>query len=66
MKNLVNDYYEDMDEFEDEDNFERFGRKGKLPPKENQRPRFGAQDVIKNKRRARELEREQMSKDASE
>lgn len=61
MKNFVNDYLEDT--LEDEDVFERFGRKGKLPPKEGQRPRRGAQDAIKDKRRAREAEREQMTKD---
>lgn len=61
MKNFVNDYLEDA--LEDEDVFERFGRKGKLPPKEGQRPRRGAQDAIKDKRRAREAEREQMTKD---
>ena len=61
MKNFVNDYLEDT--LEDEDIFERFGRKGKLPPKEGQRPRRGAQDAIKDKRRAREAEREQMTKD---
>ena len=61
MKNFVNDYLEDT--LENEDVFERFGRKGKLPPKEGQRPRRGAQDAIKDKRRAREAEREQMTKD---
>ena len=61
MKNFVNDYLEDT--LEDEDVFERFGRKGKLPPKEGQRPRRGAQGAIKDKRRAREAEREQMTKD---
>lgn len=61
MKNFVNDYLDDV--LEDEDVFERFGRKGKLPPKEGQRPRRGAQDAIKDKRRAREAEREQMTKD---
>jgi hypothetical protein len=61
MKNFVNDYLDDV--LEDEDVFERFGRKGKLPSKEGQRPRRGAQDAIKDKRRAREAEREQMTKD---
>lgn len=62
MKNFVNDYLKDT--LEDEDVFERFGRKGKLAPKEGTRPRRNsAQESIEVKRRQREAEREQMTKD---
>lgn len=62
MKNFVNDYLEDT--LEDEDVFERFGRKGKLAPKEGTRPRRNsAQESIEAKRRQREAERERLTEE---
>lgn len=59
MKNFVNDYLDDT--LEDEDVFERFGRKGKLPPKEGERPRRNLNlESVKQKRRERESERERL------
>lgn len=61
MKNLINEY--ELDGMDDE-TFERFGRKGKLPQKEGTRPRRNAaQESIKQKRREREGERERAEKD---
>lgn len=63
MKNFVNDYLKDT--LEDEDVFERFGRKGKLAPKEGTRPRRNsAQESIEAKRRQREAERERLAEEA--
>jgi hypothetical protein len=58
MKNYADMYLDD--EFdEDVADFEKFGRRGKLEPKEGQRPRRNfTQEDIKAKRRKKEAEKE--------
>ncbi len=58
MKNYADMYLND-DFDEDVEDFEKFGRRGKLEPKENQRPRRNtAQENIKAQRRKKEAEKE--------
>jgi hypothetical protein len=58
MKNYA-DLYLDEDFDEDTESFEKFGRRGKLEPKEGQRPRRNAaQETIKAQRRKKEAEKE--------
>ncbi len=66
MKNYV-DMYLDGDMDEDIIEFEKFGRRGKLEPKESQRPRRNlAQESIKAKRRKREAEKERAAAEENE
>ena len=66
MKNYV-DMYLDGDMDEDVVEFEKFGRRGKLEPKENQRPRRNlVQENIKAKRRKREAEKERAATEENE
>lgn len=58
MKNYA-DMYLDGELDEDVAEFEKFGRRGKLAPKDGQRPRRNfAQEDIKAKRRKKEAEKE--------
>lgn len=62
MKNYADMYLEG--EFdEDVADFEKFGRKGKLPPKEGLRPRRNfSQETIQAKRRKKKEEKERATK----
>lgn len=63
MKNYVDMYLNDNFD-EDVAEFEKFGRRGKLAPKEGQRPRRNfAQEDIKAKRREKEAEKERAAKE---
>lgn len=66
MKNYADMYLEgDFDE--DVADFEKFGRRGKLPPKEGQRPRRNfEQESIKAKRRKKEAEKERVLSEEGE
>lgn len=66
MKNYV-DVYLDGELDEDVFEFEKFGRRGKLAPKEGQRPRRNfTQESIKAKRREKEAEKERAAKEDNE
>ncbi len=63
MKNYADMYLDDNFD-EDVAEFEKFGRRGKLAPKEGQRPRRNfAQENIKAKRREKEAEKERAAKE---
>ena len=63
MKNYADMYLDDNFD-EDVTEFEKFGRRGKLEPKEGKRPRRNfAQESIKAKRREKEAEKERVAKE---